>query len=153
MKVPPLALLAICTAIAAVFARYFPIMSFSSPSWLVHLGVMAGFLFALPAVVSFVKHKTTVSPLTPSGASTLVTGGLFRITRNPMYVGMLLILLAIVLWFGAISGLVAVPLFFLIIDRFQIRVEEKQLVKKFGQDYRDYTKRVPRWLIIRGGVV
>lgn len=152
MKVPPLALLAICTAIAAVFANYIPIMRFTVPSWLVLLELIAGFVFLAPAVFSFVKHKTTVSPLSTSEATTLVTSGIFSITRNPMYVGMLLILVAIVLWFGAISGLVAVPLFFLVIDRFQIRVEENHLFEKFGKAYRDYAQRVPRWLFIRGGI-
>lgn len=81
-----------------------------------------------------------------------MTSGIFSITRNPMYVGMLLILVAVAMWFETISGLLSIPLFFIIIDRFQIRVEEKHLIEKFGQAYRAYAQRVPRWLIIRGGV-
>ena len=152
MRVPPLALLAICAAITAASANYIPIMRFTAPSWLVFLELIAGVVFLAPAVLSFVKHKTTVSPLSPSEVTTLVTGGIFSITRNPMYVGMLLILVAVALWFETISGLLSIPLFFIIIDRFQIRVEEKHLIEKFGQAYRDYAQRVPRWLIIRGGV-
>lgn len=152
MQVPPVALLAICATLTAALANYLPIMRFDAPSWLVLLELMAGIVFLLPAVLSFVKHKTTVSPLSPGNAATLVTGGIFSITRNPMYVGMLLILMAIALWFQALSGLIAVTLFFFIIDRFQIGVEEKQLLKNFGQTYRDYAQRVPRWLIIGGGV-
>jgi Co/Zn/Cd efflux system component len=150
MRVPPVALLAICAAITAVFANYIPIMRFTVPIWLVLLELIAGVIFLAPAVFSFVKHKTTVSPLSTSEATTLVTSGVFSITRNPMYVGMLLILVSIALWFETISGLIAIPLFIIIIDRFQIRVEEKHLIEKFGQAYRDYAQRVPRWLIIRG---
>lgn len=152
MRVPPVALLVICAAITAAFARYIPIMNFNAPSWLVLLKLVAGVVFLTPAVFSFVKHKTTVSPLSTSETTTLVTSGIFSITRNPMYVGMLLILVSITLWFETISGLISIPLFLIIIDRFQIRVEENHLLEKFGQAYRDYAQRVPRWLIIHGGV-
>ncbi len=149
MRVPPLALLAICAALTAALANYLPMMTVSVPNWLMLLSLVAGIVFLLPAVVSFMRHKTTVSPLSPGDATTLVTDGVFNITRNPMYVGMLLILLAVVLWFEAVSGLFAVLLFIAIIDSFQIRAEEKQLLGKFGKTYRDYTQRVPPWLIIR----
>lgn len=153
MRVPPVALLAVCAALIAALASFAPIMGLNAPRWLVLLELVAGIVFLLPAVVSFLKHKTTVNPLSPSDATTLVTTGIFSITRNPMYVGMSLILVAIAFWFQALSGLIIVVLFFLIVDRLQIKVEEKQLLKKFGQTYRDYAQRVPRWLIIRGGVV
>lgn len=153
MRVPPLALLAICAVLIAALASFAPVMWLNVPTWLVLLELVVGIVFLLPAVISFLKHKTTVSPLSPSDATTLVTTGIYSISRNPMYVGMLLILVAIAFWFQALSGLIAVFLFFLIIDRLQIRMEEKQLLKIFGQAYRDYAQRVPRWLIIRGGVV
>jgi len=100
-------------------------------------------------VMSFVKHETTVNPQSPGQATTLVTDGIYNITRNPMYVGMLLVLTAFVLWLGAPSAGLAAGAFFLSIDRFQIRTEERFLSQNFGKNYEDYTKRVPRWLIVR----
>jgi len=96
-----------------------------------------------------VKHETTVNPQSPSQATTLVTDGIYSITRNPMYVGMLLILMAFVVWLGAPSASLAAGAFFLSIDRFQIRAEERFLGRNFGKNYEDYKKRVPRWLIVR----
>ena len=151
MRIPPLALLVICAAISAASAKFIPILGFDAPSWL-ELGVlMFGISFLLPAIVAFAKSKTTANPISPSAATTLVTSGVYTITRDPMYVGMLLILLAIAVQLGSIGGLFSIPLFFVWINRFQIGTEEKQLLAKFGQKYLEYTKRVPRWLIIREG--
>jgi len=151
MRVPPLAQLALCFAIAGSLAVYFPIMAFDVPMRLIALEVVAGFVFLLPAIVSFVRNRTTVNPQSPREATTLVTGGIYSISRNPMYVGMLLILIGFVLWLGQVSALITIAIFFFSIDRFQIRVEEKALRANFGEAFEDYALRVPRWLIVRNG--
>ncbi|WP_336058080.1 methyltransferase family protein [Nitratireductor sp. CH_MIT9313-5] len=152
MRIPPLALLALCAALAAALAGFLPVMHLDVPGWVVLLVAGAGALFLLPAVTSFVRHKTTVSPLTPSAATTLVRSGVFAVTRNPMYLGMLIVLLAVVLYLGALSGFAALVLFFVLIDRFQIRFEEKQLLETFGAAYRDYARDIPRWLFFGRGL-
>lgn len=149
MNVPPLLQLATGVALAAALAAYVPLGEFETPLLIVFATALAGCIFLLPAVASFMRHKTTVNPQAPSQTTTLVTTGVYGITRNPMYVGMLLILIAFVLWLGAPSALVIVVAFFLSIDRFQIRAEEQVLGQKFGNTYQDYMARVPRWLIIR----
>ncbi len=149
MTVPPLALLFICAVCAFVLANLIPIVTFTAPLWLVAFALLTGAAFLLPAVTSFVKHETTVSPLSPSSATTLVTDGVFGVTRNPMYVGMLLLLLGFVLWLGAISSLAMVIAFFALLDRNQIPTEERSLLDIFGDNYRTYCKRVPRWLFVR----
>lgn len=118
--------------------------------WFVVLLAILGVAFLVPAVVCFAREKTTVNPLSPDEATVLVDSGVFAISRNPMYVGMLLLLLAFVLWLGSVSSLVAVLFFFVLIDRLQIRLEEEVLRKKFGKSYRQYASRVPRWLIFKG---
>ena len=133
-------------------AQLLPIFTLSVPLWLIILGFVLGAALLLPAVTGFIKHKTTVSPLSPGNATTLVTDGVFGITRNPMYVGMLLLLLAFVSWLGTLSGLVMVVAFFLLIDRAQIPAEERSLLANFGSAYRDYAERVPRWLFVRKDV-
>ena len=146
MKIPPLIQMTICCVIAIVLATYLPLYSFEA-HWLVVVTVgLAGTLFLLPAVVSFVRQNTTVNPQTPSAATTLVTNGVYGVTRNPMYVGMLLLLLSFALWIGDASAFVAVLIFFLTIDRFQIRREEESLRQIFGPAFEEYAKRVPKWL-------
>ena len=149
MNIPPLAQLMVGLALAGLLAIYLPLGVFDAPALLVAIIALAGVVFLLPAVLSFVRHETTVNPQSPSQATTLVTDGIYSITRNPMYVGMLLILMAFFLWLGAPSAFLAAGAFFLSIDRFQIRAEEQVLGQKFGRTYREYTQRVPRWLIIR----
>ena len=152
MTVPPLALLFICAVAAYLLAHFLPLYSFDAPLWLVGFELIAAIAFLLPAIVGFRKHRTTVNPISPDAATALVTEGVYSITRNPMYVGMLLMLLGLVFWLGAVSALAMVLAFFSLIDRHQIAVEERTLLNKFGQSYRDYAERVPRWLFIRQGV-
>ncbi|GGY46348.1 methyltransferase family protein [Parvularcula lutaonensis] len=109
---------------------------------------MLGLALGLVAIAQFLHRKTTVHPMHPEEASALVTGGIYRLTRNPMYVCMLLILLAAVLHFGNWLGLVPVTVFVLVIQLTQILPEERALADKFGDDYRAYKARVPRWLIV-----
>ena len=149
MRIPPLAQLAICFALAAALSKYLPVIRFATPTWLVVFEVLIGVTFLLPAVFSFIKHKTTVNPQSPFDATTLVTSGVFSISRNPMYVGMLLLLLAFVLWLGAVSSAIALLFFYFSIDRIQIRSEEQSLCENFGEEFDKYAKRVPRWLILR----
>jgi protein-S-isoprenylcysteine O-methyltransferase Ste14 len=120
--------------------------------WLIAFEMIAALAFLLPAVGSFRKHDTTVSPISPDAASTLVTDGVYSITRNPMYVGMLLALIGFVFWTGAATAAIAIVAFYFFIDQRQIAVEERALLAIFGDDYRDYAKRVPRWLFVRRGV-
>lgn len=149
MNIPPLVQLVAGLALAGALAAYVPVGGFEVPFLIVFAMALAGCVFVLPAVASFARYDTTVNPQVPSQTTTLVTSGVYGITRNPMYVGMLLILFAFVLWLGAPSAFVIVGAFFLSIDRFQIKAEEHVLSQKFGDDYQNYKGRVPRWLIIR----
>lgn len=149
MNIPPLVQLVAGLALAGALAAYVPVGGFEVPFLIVFAMALAGCVFVLPAVASFARYDTTVNPQVPSQTTTLVTSGVYGITRNPMYVGMLLILFAFVLWLGAPSAFVIMGAFFLSIDRFQIKAEEHVLSQKFGDDYQNYKGRVPRWLIIR----
>lgn len=149
MNIPPLVQLLAGLALAGLLATYLPLGGFDAPVSLVVIMALAGGVFLRSAVFSFVKHETTVNPQSPSQATTLVTDGSYSITRNPMFVGMLLVLTAFALWLGAPSAFLAAAAFFLSIDRFQIKMEERFLGQNFGKNYVDYAKRVPRWLIVR----
>jgi len=109
------------------------------------IGVV-GLAVMLAGVISFRRAKTTVNPLKPETATALVTSGVYRYTRNPMYLGMLTVLLAWAVYLSAPASLLAVVVFWLYIDRLQIRPEEKALVRLFGSTFTDYMSRVRRWL-------
>ena len=95
---------------------------------------------------NFRRAGTTVDPLDPSRASRLVTGGVYRRTRNPMYLGFALLLLAWAVRLSTLAGAIVVPLFVLFMNRFQIGPEERALDALFGEEYRGYRQRVRRWL-------
>ena len=152
MTLPPLALLSLCRVSAFALQQFFPIATFDPPVWVISVTAASAVVFLVSAVVKFRSHQTTVNPITPEATTTLVTGGVYRITRNPMYVGMLLALISLVLWLGALSATTLVPVFYALIDRKQIAAEEAALLQKFGDTYRAYAASVPRWLLIRQGV-
>jgi protein-S-isoprenylcysteine O-methyltransferase Ste14 len=96
------------------------------------------------AMVSFRRAGTSMVPMNPTTA--LVTSGPYRVTRNPMYVGMAFLYVALAFAFGVIWALAFLPAVIVMIDRFVIAREEPYLERKFGQAYRDYKARVRRWL-------
>ena len=118
--------------------------AFQTPVAMVLL--VAGLLLMLVAVASFVVAKTTVNPLRPSRASSLVTTGIFRLSRNPIYLGDLLVLAALAVWLGNAVNVVLLVPFVWTINRFQIIPEERALTDLFGERYVAYCSRVRRWL-------
>ncbi|NHN38641.1 isoprenylcysteine carboxylmethyltransferase family protein [Pseudomaricurvus alcaniphilus] len=107
---------------------------------------ITGLLFCLFGVVSFRRAKTTVNPLTPEAATSLVISGVYRISRNPMYVGFAFFLLAFSIYLSAPLSTIGIVGFIWYMNRFQIKPEEKALEKIFGIEFSDYMQRVNRWL-------
>lgn len=107
---------------------------------------LLGFAIDMTAVGSFFRNKTTITPLKPEKASALVTEGLYRISRNPMYLGMAMILTALSVWFGQPLGIIGVVLFVVLINELQIKPEEAALSALFGEEYDAYRARVRRWI-------
>ena len=106
----------------------------------------AGLLVMLAGVVSFHLARTTVNPLKPGAATALVTSGVFRYTRNPMYLGMLVLLLAWAAYLSSPAALLGPVAFWFYIGRFQIRPEERALAALFGSSFTAYMEQVRRWL-------
>lgn len=114
--------------------------------WLAVASVAVGLAFDMTGLVAFVRRRTTVNPLKPARTTALVTSGAYRITRNPMYLGMAFLLTAWAIWLGALVPWCGPVAFVLYITRFQIVPEERALARLFGPSYQDYTRRVRRWL-------
>lgn len=148
LRLPPVALGLICLAAMWGISRSLPSLSVELPFRgavsvaLVALGVTIG----LAGVATFRRSRTTVDPTRPDRASTLVASGIYRVTRNPMYVALALGLSAAAIWFSNIPAMLIVPIFIAWITRLQIIPEERALRARFGAGYEDYAARVRRWL-------
>lgn len=105
-----------------------------------------GFAIAIAGIVSFRLAKTTVNPLKPETATSLVSSGIFGVTRNPMYLGLLLALVAWTLYLASPVALLGPVAFWLYITRFQIIPEERAMTKLFGNDFTAYRAKVRRWI-------
>ena len=125
---------------------YFPEFSFSILNSLSTISFMLGITVFATAVSSFKRQNTTVNPISIEKASSLVVNGVFKYSRNPMYLGMLFILLGLTFKFNLIGGLLFTSLFMIFISIFQIKPEEAAMEKLFDQEWKDYIKNVRRWL-------
>lgn len=108
--------------------------------------VVVGIAFDLLGLLAFRSARTTVNPLKPERASSMVTGGVYRVTRNPMYLGMAVLLVAWAVYLSRLLPFVGPVVFVLYITRFQIEAEERALRGLFGEEYSSYASRVRRWL-------
>jgi protein-S-isoprenylcysteine O-methyltransferase Ste14 len=115
-------------------------------SMLVLLALALAGAFGAPAIRAFRRAGTTVSPTQIHRATALVSNGIYRVTRNPMYVAFTFVLIAWVLWLGSASLLVGPVALVLWLTVFQIKPEENALKARFGDEYDAYCRRVRRWL-------
>lgn len=107
---------------------------------------LVGLVFVFSGALAFRRARTTLNPLQPETSAVLVSSGVYAISRNPMYVGFLLVLIAWAVLLYSAWVIVGPVAFVLYISRFQIAPEERALLEKFGEGFVSYTARVPRWL-------
>lgn len=148
LKVPPAALVLITGALMWLGAWSVPRLGLHVPGRSSIAGGIAlvGALVIILGVVSFRRAKTTVNPMKPESASSLVVGGIYRVTRNPMYLGFLLILLGWAAWLSNVLALLPIAGFVIYLTAFQIRPEERALEARFGPEFAAYKERVRRWI-------
>jgi protein-S-isoprenylcysteine O-methyltransferase Ste14 len=146
-KVPPPALVIVMAVFMWLLARTTPSLHVDVP-WhnvLAVVLVSAGFITGMTGVVTFRKARTTVNPTKPH-ASSLVTSGVYAISRNPMYLGGLTMLLGWAIFLSNPLAFLFLPIYVLYLNRFQIAPEERILTSLFGQAYVTYQARARRWL-------
>jgi protein-S-isoprenylcysteine O-methyltransferase Ste14 len=107
---------------------------------------LVGVLVILTGIIEFRRARTTVNPMNPSAASSLVVKRVYALTRNPMYLGFAIILLGWAVFLSHPLSLLVVPCFISYMNRFQIIPEERALEALFGSEFRLYSARVRRWL-------
>lgn len=148
LKVPPPVVWLVCTVLALGLAQAAPAWTFPFPAQRLLALVIAvlGVASGLIGIYTFRRARTTVDPHHPEQATALVATGIYGLTRNPMYLGLALVLLGVIVWQANVAALLALAVLVLYLTRFQIRPEESRLQHLFGADYAAYCARVRRWV-------
>ena len=148
LKIPPV-------AVTGIFAVLMWLLSLVTPNLAIALSLRIAVASALAAmglsviafaVKGFRGERTSVNPMDLDRMSAIVTTGIYRVSRNPMYLGMLLCLIGFGWWLSNPASLAAAVLFVPTITRLQIIPEERALCGRFGSDYLDYCHTVRRWI-------
>ncbi len=148
LRIPPPALAVGIAVLMGLLALATPALRFGLPykGWIALAFVVAGFAVAVLGLSEFSRAHTTANPHTPDKAAMVVSSGIYRFTRNPMYLGLLLFLVGWASFLANGLTFVGLPLFVIAITRLQIMPEETVLLAKFGDEYEAYTNQVRRWL-------
>ena len=145
-KIPP-PLVTLFFGLCIYFSQeYFPESNLEFLNILSYIFYFAGLAILVLAVRLFKKQNTTVNPIKIENASSLVVSGIFKYSRNPMYLGMALILLGLTFMFNLMGGIMFTLLFTMYITKFQIRPEEEVMERFFGADFIKYKQNVRMWL-------
>lgn len=147
LKLPPALVTFITALLMYIVARFLPFGDFDFTARLYVIWVLlgVGFLIGLISLIQFFKSKTSIDPRDPKKASELVVGGLYKVSRNPMYLALLLVLVAWGLYVPNAFNFLLIIFFVAYMNRFQIIPEEKALKVKFGKKYEQYLVSVRRW--------
>lgn len=147
LKIPPVVVFLVFGALMYALQKLLPVgyFDFFGRRYLMYGLVVIASSIGLISVLQFIKSKTTVSPVKPDEASKLVTNGLYQFSRNPMYLSMLLLLLALGLYFGNAFNILIAAGFVMYMNKFQIIPEEEVLLNLFGKEYKHYCALTRRW--------
>jgi protein-S-isoprenylcysteine O-methyltransferase Ste14 len=147
LKVPPVALVLLVGALMWFVSAY-SVFTVALPwrSTFALICFTVGFAIALAGVLAFRRAKTTVHPVKIEGTTTMVTSGVYRFTRNPMYLGFFFVLAGWAIYLSNLLAFACLPLFVGYINRFQIVPEERALGTNFSHAFKAYASSVRRWL-------
>ncbi len=148
LRVPPVAVFLLVVLLMYVLKGLIPSVTVTVPFLkfvVAGLTLLSGYI-GVAGVYEFRKVKTTVNPVKPENASSVVNTGVFAYTRNPMYFALLLLIVALGLWWQHLSVILCGALFVSYMNRYQIKPEEQVLERLFGDEYLKYKNRVRRWI-------
>ncbi len=148
LKIIPVIQVAVAAVLMFIVAQLFPVSAgLLAVRWFIWgIFVAIGLLFGIMGIFSFRHAKTTVNPTKPTEATSLVSSGIYQVTRNPMYVGLVFLLIAWSAWLASLASSAIIIIFMIYMTRFQIMPEERALTELFGDQYGNYCQRVRRWL-------
>lgn len=148
LKIPPVIVMLVFSSLMWIAAEPLPQFthSYSVSAYLACATLVCAVAVALAGVVAFRRARTTVDPTRPEAATSIVRSGVYRINRNPMYLGFLLVLVSLAMWLCNAIATSGPILFLLYMNALQIKPEEQALHAKFGAAYDEYVNSVRRWL-------
>jgi protein-S-isoprenylcysteine O-methyltransferase Ste14 len=148
LKIPPVVLVIIIALLMWLGAAYFPAFNFKIRFQPIvgSLAGLLGIIICTLGIVEFRRAKTTVNPTKPGSSSSLVRSGIYRHTRNPMYLGFLFILAGWSALTANVLSCLGLPVFVFYMNRFQIKPEERALTSIFGDEFKAYYSSVRRWI-------
>ncbi|WP_020404261.1 methyltransferase family protein [Gracilimonas tropica] len=148
LKVPPALLFIVFVLIMRVTDQLFSFEIIASPyqQMVAYIVFGVGVIIGLLGVFEFRRRSTTVNPHKPENTSELVTSGIYQISRNPMYLGLLIGLVAVAIRLGNVSSMLLLPVFVWYMNVFQIKPEEEVMEEKFGQNFIRYMNCTRRWI-------
>ena len=148
LLIPPPILTLMSAILMLIISKYFNKANFSlnQHNQFALFFLIVALIIILISIAKFIKSKTTISPLKPNKTSILVDSGIYKHTRNPMYLGLLLILFSLFLYLKNFLSFLVLPLFVIYITKNQILPEEKVLENLFGDQYKKYKNKVRRWI-------
>ena len=147
LKIPPPVYMLIFAALMWQLSLSLPLYCWPFNSQTIGIIIMLlGGVIDFSSLIGFIISKTSINPMKPENTQTIVSSGMYKFSRNPMYLGLLLLLTGWSLYLGTLAAVLLLPLFVLTLTIMQIEPEEKILEEKFGQQYLDYKNKVRRWL-------
>ena len=148
LKVPPALLFIVFVLIMRATGQLFSYEIIASPyqQMVAYIVFGVGVIIGLLGVFEFRRRSTTVNPHKPENTSELVTSGIYQISRNPMYLGLLMGLVAVAIRLGNVSSMLLLPVFVWYMNVFQIKPEEEVMEEKFGQNFIRYMNTTRRWI-------
>jgi protein-S-isoprenylcysteine O-methyltransferase Ste14 len=148
LKVPPVAVVVFMAVLMWLASSTLPAFGFVFPAQRLCAVILAvaGAVTITLGVASFKKARTTVNPMKPGSASSLVVSGVYAVTRNPMYLGLLLVITGWAVFLSNVLAFFFLPAFVFYMNRFQIEPEERALTARFGAEFVAYKSRARRWL-------
>jgi len=148
LLIPPAAQVLISAGLMLACGRYLPQLGFefSGQTQIATFATIGASIILFFSIRLFSKENTTVNPYTPEKSGRLVTTGIYRFTRNPMYLGMAVLLFAQGMWLGTWVFVPVLVLFVSYMTCFQILPEEEALIEKFDEEYAEYCTKVRRWI-------
>ena len=146
IKIPPPILVIILTSLVYFSSTKLELIHLPYRQSVSVIILIIGLIVIISPVIDFIKSKTTVNPVKFKNVNTLVTTGIYRYSRNPMYLGMILIIISTTVYYLNFLSVFSPLIFYIWINKFQINREEIFLEDKFGSEYLKYKSKTRRWI-------
>ena len=146
LKIPPPLLMLILVVSNYFSSKKIDLILISNQKLISFIIFLIGVIILINPIVKFIKSKTTIDPIKFKKVNKLITSGIYKYSRNPMYLGLLMIVISTSIFYLNIFSITTPILFYFWINKFQIKREEIFLTKKFGKEYLSYMTKTRRWI-------